>query len=139
MSVKPAEERYFLKIYSGYLSRANIGRKYKHRMGGKMFIFKVLRCIHSKRGLCNRSNSTAYKQHFILRITVIFTCSKLGGIKLRKSLKVIAYNELLVTNKCNTFQIKCRQNNLRYPISAEHLSLYMPIHMHICINILTRT
>jgi hypothetical protein len=123
-----------MKMYSGYLSRANIGRKCNHRVGGKMFIFKVLRCIHFKRGLCNLSNSTAYKQHFILIITVTFTCSKLCGIKLRKPLQVIAYNELLVTNKCTTFQIKCRQNNLRYPISVEHLSLYIPIYMHIYIH-----
>ena len=61
-------------------------------------MFKLLCCIHSKRGLSNRSNSTAYKQHFTLIITVTFTCSTLSGIKLRKPLKVIAYNKLLVTN-----------------------------------------
>jgi hypothetical protein len=131
MSVQPAEKRYIVKIYSGYLSRSNIGWKYNHTVEKKClylrFMFKVLCCIHSKRGLRNRSNSTAYKQDFILIITVTFTCSTLPGIKLRKPLKVNAYNELLVTNKCTTFQIKSRQNNLRYSISAEQLSVYMPI------------
>ena len=60
MSVQPAEDRYIVKIYSVYLSRANIGRKYNHTVG-KKFMFKVLRCIHSKRGLCNRSNYVTVK------------------------------------------------------------------------------